>query len=282
MIVTTARKIAFARLLSRAVQLVRAAGGCGPVLEAKRGGVRWRLDLREGIDLSIYLLGGFEPRTLRLYRRLVPPGAVALDIGANIGSHTLPLARLVGPGGEVHAFEPTRFAIDKLLANVALNPGLAGRVRVRQFMLQADAGEPLAPSVCSSWPLERADDLHEQHLGRQMSTAGAAVTTLDRYVSGARLGRVDFAKIDVDGGEPGVVAGAAATLERFRPVLLMEFSPCLYRGREGQFQKMLVSLERLGYRFSDAHSGAPLPADAGRLARIIPDGASANVVARAR
>lgn len=282
MIVTTSRKIAVARALSRVVIGARAALGKGPQLDAVRGGLRWRLDLREGVDLSIFLLGGFEPSTLRLYRRLVREGDCALDIGANVGSHTLPLARLVGARGRVHAFEPTAYAFGKLRANVALNPALAERIEARQLMLQRDAATPPAPSVYSSWPLEKAGDLHEKHLGRLMSTTGAEATTLDRYVSAAGLHRVDFVKIDVDGGEPDVIAGGAGTLERFRPPLLMEFAPYLYRGREALFQGMLDLLSGLGYTFADADSGAPLRADYEYLSRLIPDGATGNVVARVR
>ena len=65
----------------------------------KRGGIWWDLDLTEGIDFSIYLLGGFEPKTLKLYRNIVKKGDFILDIGANMGSHTLPLALNAGKNG---------------------------------------------------------------------------------------------------------------------------------------------------------------------------------------
>jgi FkbM family methyltransferase len=54
----------------------------------------------------------------------VKPGNAVLDIGRNIGAHTLPLAHLVGPHGRVIAFEPTAYAIRKMRANIALNAGL--------------------------------------------------------------------------------------------------------------------------------------------------------------
>ena len=57
--------------------------------------------------------GQYEPENLRAYRRVVQPGFVVLDIGANIGSHTLPLAQMVGPSGRVYSFEPTDYAFGK-------------------------------------------------------------------------------------------------------------------------------------------------------------------------
>lgn len=281
MIITTAGKIAAARLASRLIVGGRRLAGLGPELEARRGGVRWRLDLREGVDLSIYLLGGFEPATLRLYPALVPDGGVVLDVGANVGSHTLPLARLVGPRGRVHAVEPTAYAVAKLAANLRLNPDLAPRVSIHQALLGAAPGDAPAPFVYSSWPLEKAPDLHEKHLGRLMSTEGAAAATLDGLAGAADIVRLDLVKIDVDGAEPAIVAGAVETLRRLRPSLLLEMAPYLYRGREADLHGMFATLAGLGYRLVEAGSGRPLPADPVALSRAIPDGATVNVVARA-
>ena len=75
------------------MRALRTLAGKGDVGVFRRGGIVWELDLREGIDFAIYLQGGFEAATLREYGRIVRSGFVALDIGANIGSHTLPLAQ---------------------------------------------------------------------------------------------------------------------------------------------------------------------------------------------
>lgn len=147
MIITTARKIAMASLTFRLLTGVRAVFSLPPEIKAVRGGVHWQLDLREGIDFSIYLIGGFEPATLALYRRLVSPGGYVLDVGANIGSHTLPLALLVGSTGKVLAFEPTRFAVEKLRANAALNPDLQSHVEAHQLLLAGASTDEVPQSI---------------------------------------------------------------------------------------------------------------------------------------
>ncbi|MSO73187.1 MAG: FkbM family methyltransferase, partial [Rhodospirillaceae bacterium] len=114
----TRTKILIAAMLSRAVRGLRRLLGAGRVGEFDRGGFRWRLDLGEGIDFSIYLLGSFEPITLGACRRLINPGDTVLDIGANIGALTLPMARMTGEAGKVYAFEPTAYAFEKLRANL--------------------------------------------------------------------------------------------------------------------------------------------------------------------
>src|SRR5262249_37993601 len=153
-----------------------------------------------GIDFSIYLLGGFEPRSIRLYSRLVKPGATVLDIGANVGAHTLPLARLVGPSGRVVAFEPTQYAINKLRANLDLNPTLSARVSICQVLLVAGEHALVPKQLYSSWPLfESQDPLHPQHGGRLMDTVGAEAITLDEAMRKWALQQVHFIKLDVDG-----------------------------------------------------------------------------------
>ena len=87
MILNTRTKLAIARALNRTLLCGRSLVGLDTKAQVRRHGIVWDLDLEEGIDLSIYLFGCFEPMTSRALQRLVKP---VLDIGANIGAHTLP------------------------------------------------------------------------------------------------------------------------------------------------------------------------------------------------
>ncbi len=271
----TSDKIFFARLLSAGVKAIRTLLGKTDPATVKRGGIRWSLDLNEGIDLSIYLMGGFEPRTLRLYRKIIKPGQTVLDIGANVGSHTLPLARLVGNSGRVAAFEPTAFAYGKLIANIDLNPELAQIIIPSQAMLVAGSQAGLEPALFSSWPLDNSSDLHAEHKGRLMETTGASAMTLDDAVERLGLSRIDFLKIDVDGYEYEVLKGGLQTLKIHRPSIMMEFAPYLFKLEE--FCDMVDILTGLGYRFQDANSLRRLPGNAYALHALIPGGSSRNI-----
>jgi Protein-L-isoaspartate(D-aspartate) O-methyltransferase (PCMT) len=103
----TINKFALVRLAYRTLKSARGLVGLGDRCEVTRDGLRCDLDLSQAIDLTIFVLGRFEPSTVAAFRRYVKPGATVLDIGANIGVHTLQLARLVGPQGRVLSFEPT-------------------------------------------------------------------------------------------------------------------------------------------------------------------------------
>jgi FkbM family methyltransferase len=273
--IKTSDKIFIARLLSAIVKAARILLGKSGKAMVKRHGILWSLDLNEGIDFSIYLIGSFEPRTLRLYRKIIKPGQTVLDIGANVGSHTLPLARLVDSSGRVVAFEPTAFAFGKLVANIALNPELSHRIIPIQAMLVADSQARLEPALFSSWPLENSGDLHEEHKGRLMDTSGASVVTIDDTVDRLKLSRVDFLKIDVDGYEYEVLKGSLRTLKFYKPSIMMEFAPYLIKFEE--FCDMVELLLGLGYRFHDANSLRQLPGKADALKTLIPSGSSLNV-----
>lgn len=275
----TRTKIAIARWAS---WVIRALGrwigwdGAKGTLTCSRRGVRWSLDLREGVDLSIFLLGRFEPGTSRALEKEVKPGATVLDIGANIGAHTLPLAKLVGDQGRVLAFEATDFAFKKLRANLGLNPALVKRVAAHQVLLGDGSGEDPG-QVFSSWPLETPQSAHPEHGGVAQSTSSSRRATLDQLLEEARVSRVDFIKLDVDGNEGSVLAGARRMLERDRPVLFMELAPYVYEGKAYSFERTFELLRGLGYVFSHEVTGRPL--DLSTYA--IPTGSSINVIARA-
>src|SRR5688572_19286345 len=279
MILKTAHKIALAAAASRLVLSPRALVGAGPTACVERLGARWRLDLREGIDFSIYLLGAFEPGTVRAYRRLIEAGDTVLDIGANIGAHTLPMASLVGASGQVVAFEPTAFAYGKLQQNIALNPHLASRIVAFQCMLKDDGNDTLPSSLFSSWPLSARGERHAKHKGMGMTTAGAKSASLDEIARTIDLKRIDFIKIDVDGHELPVLRGAARSIDRFRPTILIELSPYVHEEEGHSFDDLVLFLTGRGYLFRDANSGRELPHDAARLRAIIPDGGGINAIA---
>jgi len=125
---STSKKILIARFLSFYICGARTIFRKGTCIRVSRRGIIWKLDLNEGIDLAIFLLGGFEIRTLQLYKKIITEGDVVLDVGANIGAHTLPFAELVGKSGYVFSFEPTAFAYNKQLNNISLNPLLEKRI----------------------------------------------------------------------------------------------------------------------------------------------------------
>src|SRR5207302_10135517 len=83
-------------------------------------GMTFELDLSEMIDIGLYLQQ-YERDVVTVMEHFCHPGWCVLDIGANIGAHTLRFAKRVGPMGKVYAFEPTDYAYCKLVHYVYLN-----------------------------------------------------------------------------------------------------------------------------------------------------------------
>jgi FkbM family methyltransferase len=170
------------------------------------------------------------------------PGGVAIDVGANLGEWTLPLARAVGEAGHVLAIEPTPRNAAALARTLAVN-ALRQVELVRCALADADGDTDFAVPLVTS---ARSDTgtAHIGPAGEGHETARVALRRLDALVAERRFERVDLAKIDVEGHERRVLDGAAATLARFRPALVLE------TGHEGEGERAQIHdrLTNLGYR----------------------------------
>jgi FkbM family methyltransferase len=278
MVLKTKSKIALASMAYRAVAGGRRILGKQNWTVVERSDIRWQLDLSEGIDFSIYLLGAFERPTVAAFDKLVRPGSVIFDIGANVGAHTLQLAKRAAPNGRVFAFEPADFAFEKLRKNLALNPDLEKLTCAYQILLSCENAPLPKPEIYASWPLRGRGQVHAKHRGRLVPTRKAAVDTLDNFVKRERIERLDLIKIDVDGHESQVLAGGVQTLTRFRPVLLLEISPYVHSKERNDFATLIALLQNLSYEFEDVDTGKALPLNAKDLEELIPDGSSINAV----
>ena len=137
------------------------------------------------------------------------PDSVVIDAGGNIGLTALMLSRLL-PDGHVHVFEALPANAAYLRQNVAGN-GI-GNVTVNAVALGDRPGRVAMRGVGSSSHVAPSDE------------AVIPMVTLDGYMAEAGLDRVDFVKMDVEGFEPAVLAGAVKLIRRFRPPILMEFN----------------------------------------------------------
>jgi FkbM family methyltransferase len=275
----TIHKIAAARAIYHAVHAGRALLGRTDREIVVRDGVTYDLDLSQGIDFAIFLGNIYERQTKAALRKLVSPGSLVLDIGANIGAHTLHLAQLVGPNGRVIAFEPTDFAFRKLRRNLDLNPSLASRVEAHHCFLTASEGASVPNAIYSSWPLAKEAGLHAQHLGREMQTESAQARSLDSILSERADRKVQLVKLDVDGFACDVLRGATAMLRGARPVFVMELAPYVLEERGTSLDELLSHFVPNGYVFYDERTRKPLPSSAGELQRMIANGAGINVIA---
>jgi FkbM family methyltransferase len=227
-------------------------------------GITYDLDLTHDIDSNIYFKGCHEPRTTAFINKHVKPGMVALDIGANIGAHTLRLAKLVGAAGRVYAFEPTSWAYAKLQHNAALNAGY--QLTLEKIGL-ADFDGTRRLRIGTRFLLNRGKEDFDEEDIRFMR--------LDDYLAGQAVERVDFVKIDVDGFDYKVLSGAVASLRQHRPLMIAELAPRYLAGQGDSAVALLELLHGLGYEFSlEAEPEQRLTTPAEVMARLPPKPAS--------
>jgi FkbM family methyltransferase len=275
---TTRQKNHLARLANRAVKTWRTAVGQKMQGTFRRGDLTWDLDLNEGIDFAIFLLGNFEPETVRFYSKLIRPGATVLDVGANIGAHTLNFARLVGPSGHVLAFEPTESAFRKLERNLSLNPALRDRVRLHHAFCSNPADAQIPAEIYSSWPLHEQPGLHQQHLGSLQSVGEPDLIVLDDLARRLPLDRVDFIKLDVDGNEIKVLRGCREILARHHPMVIAEIVPYLMAELNLDMEDFWQPFRENGYRMRTLERAAEIPLETRYFEDHYPRYASVNVL----
>ena len=278
----TVHKLALARVAYKTIHAARAMTGLSDRCLATRDGVIYDLDLSEGIDFAIFLGNRFEPGTRNALRNLVEPSSLVLDIGANIGAHSLLLAQLVGPQGRVLSFEPTDFAFRKLCRNLDLNPDLALRVTPFHCFLAEKDDQDVPDAIYSSWPLVEGEDLHAKHLGQPMPTNKARARSIDGVLAEMGNPAVQLVKIDVDGFETEVLRGASSLLSVSRPIFMMELSPYVLDERGSSLEDLLACFAPHGYQFYHERTERRLPSSAKELRKLVGDGESINVIARTK
>ena len=278
----TRTKLQIARALYWTLTGFRRVGGRNDSARVTRRGIQWQLDLREGIDLAIYAFGYFEYETVRAYRRMLKPGDTVIDIGANIGAHTLHLARCVSPTGKVIAFEPTAYAYNKLRQNIALNPMLASLIEAEQIMLVDSDATQVKAQLYSSWQIhDTAAGTHPKHGGRLMDTTGAHNVSLDSYVTRHKIDAISLIKMDVDGHECQVLHGAHELLQRDKPVLLMELMPYGLEEVGASLDELLELLSAHGYSLYNLDGKTALPAD-NSIRQRVPRAGGINIICIAK
>lgn len=175
----------------------------------------------------------WEADLIRLFEANVRAGAAVVDVGANVGFHSVVLSRLVGPSGAVHAFEPLPVTIDILRANLWRHG--CDNVTVHEAAATDRVGvAEMAPDA-------------EGRSGARLAHGGitVATTTLDEALDGRAI---DILKVDVEGAEPLVLAGARTVLAASPNVLaVVEFRNETHLDGSAP-EDVLAGYESLGFR----------------------------------
>ncbi|MEE8199974.1 MAG: FkbM family methyltransferase, partial [Candidatus Acidoferrales bacterium] len=179
----------------------------------------WSQGVRPFLGL---LLDRYEEETTELLERWLQPGMTVVDVGAHVGYYTLLAARRVGPTGKVYAFEPEPRNYEALRKNIELN-GYGEHVVAVPKAVSSKTGKSwlfLGGDGPGTHTLVRGEERREE------TRIPVEVTTLDDFFRERNWPRVDWIKMDIEGGEPAALEGMRETLRRSPDLkLVVEFSP---------------------------------------------------------
>lgn len=209
-------------------------------------GIDFHLDLRDNLQRDLYYLGSYEADLLQYLLEEIRSGDVFVDIGAHIGTFALPIAHRLAEGGRVIAFEPAADTAAALEQNARSNRIDCLTIVRSALGSVAETGQLReSPS-----PAYLAQDMGVRTLhGSGQLVSEVPVIPFDMWAAESSLERIDIVKIDVEGSEYEVLAGMRASLEKYRPRLLIVEVVRGHLERSGASVELLESLvAKCGYQ----------------------------------
>lgn len=196
--------------------------------------------------LSTYanIYGEWSEMEVRLFKSLLTSESNVIEVGANLGLHTVPLAKFA-PGGSIICFEPQRIVYQVLCANAVLNN------LTNVFAFHAAVSDQNRSITIETSNYDKLWNYASFSLDKGMSTEGAfrgkvsheavQAVALDTVEAVSGLSALDLLKIDAEGHELQVLRGAAQTIARLQPIIFIE------NNNEDHGDQIISHIKQLGY-----------------------------------
>jgi FkbM family methyltransferase len=237
------------------------AGASPLVATTMNAGHRLILDTRVPSQLWAAYLGDYDRANLAALRRFIRRAGLVLDVGANIGFYSVPLAIA---GARVLAFEPVPQNVARPRQNVALN-GLERAIDIHAVALSSEAGSAeitLREDFAGGGGVGNAAIAITDGKDGEFATVNVPLARLDAlFPSIGAGGHIDVIKVDIEGHEDHFLRGARATIIEHRPVILMEMNRWYYERRGLDLDALLPTLLPDGYRPHSISEKGPAPID---------------------
>ncbi|MFV1882979.1 MAG: FkbM family methyltransferase [Balneola sp.] len=201
--------------------------------------ITMNLEIEDWIPRNLYFTGHYEKAEILFLKNNLNVGDVFIDVGANIGLHTLSASKFVEQKGKVFSFEPFKKNYDLLKENISLNN--LSNISAYKKALSNKSGS-----------LEIFFDSSKNNTGtvslfNDVSTYSEKVEsiTLDSFVEKENIKEISLIKIDVEGAEYLALLGMKKVLQKFHPILLIEIDEKILKRTphtKGQIIDFLTSL----------------------------------------
>lgn len=249
MIRTTKTKIFIAKIIYKVIKVfIR-----NDIQVVERNGIKLELDLKEGIELSLFLFGNFQKHITENKVMNIKKDSIIFDVGGNNGAISLLFAKQV-TNGKVYSFEPTEYALKKFNRNLELNPSLAKRIVLTNAFMSSKNEDSSDIIAYSSWPVNsNKDEKHEVHGGIAKQAIDVPSFTMDTFCKNNQINQLDFIKIDTDGHEFEVLQGAKETLQSLKPIIIFEIGLYIMEEMNLKFEDYYNYFSSLHYSVCTVH-----------------------------
>jgi FkbM family methyltransferase len=210
----------------------------------------FEIDIRSHILKMILKEKTYEPGLTMLVRQNINPNMDVIDVGANIGLYTILCSRLISQNQRVLAIEPAPEAIEYLSKNIANNN--CSNIIVYQGMAVEKPQSRQISIIPGMSEYSSAGRIsHKAVNGRRSTLVTVPGETIDTLVERYSL-VPGFIKMDIEGGEYSALVGASATLQKYKPVILLEVSNDFLDAQGSSSQDIEMLLLKNNYRVLNA------------------------------
>jgi len=223
----------------------------------KRGNIKYKLNLKQGIDLSIFIFGSFQKKITDTLTKVIllnkrEENFSILDIGSNIGDKSLSLVRNLLNNNiknfMVYSIEPTTFAINKQIENLNLNKKFKSKIKLFKFFFTNKKKK--IKKEFFSWNLYSKNNT--VHGGQnKLFHKETKCISLDKFIVQNKIYNTLIIKLDVDGNELDVLRSGKNFLLKNRPLILMEYSPSALKVKKVLMKDFFSFIESINYSMQD-------------------------------
>jgi FkbM family methyltransferase len=220
-----------------------------PIVKVPEFNGNFAMSVQSDIFKRILRNREYEPMVTRALLNYVRPDADFVDVGANIGFHSVLVAQQL-TSGRVYCCEPTSRARLRLERNLQLN-SVSNKVKVLPVALASKPGEMSINTVVGKEEYSSLGSLYHPSTSEEIQIKEVVeVTTIDILAKNHDM-KLGIIKIDVEGFENQVLAGAENTLKNQRPVIVMELSDFMLKKNGSSADTVITFLESFKYRVFD-------------------------------
>lgn len=237
-------------------------------------GTKININTSSFIEWEIFFKGIYEPHIEGYLKRTLHPGLVVVDVGANVGIHTIVMAKRVGLAGQVFSFEPNPIIFNRLLENTKLN-NFTNIVPLK-YALSDKHSSMILHAFRDGLSRQGMAGFYTNVPENECVDVLVDVVTFDSLVETLNIKQVDFMKIDTEGNDFKVLLGMQKSIIYFKPEIIFEYSRDQWDYSGHTWEDALEFFANLNYSLYTITNKGVVPI----LGVVPPD--SDNIIARSK